>query len=385
MDRIDRYILRQFVQTFFFAILAFVVIYIAVNLMENLDDFFDRNVSNAVILRYYIYSVPDIVQLVVPIAMLLASLFTVGRLDTSHELTAIRATGRSMRRFIMPMLAFGLLVSGATVYFDNWVVPTTNKNVYAIDRKYLGRNLVGGQRNVFLRISPSLILLMDYFDPSTGEARRVSLERFDTAAPIVVSNISGRTATDIERTVDTTTSIRITERVDAQVMRYDTSKAEWILVNGVARNFEPSSTVTTTRFDERPLPGLPVTPAELNLSQQSVYELTLDEHRERIHREALAGADLNRLWIDYYGRIAFPFTALIVIFFGIPFSGGQRKGGAAITIAVTALISAIYLILTEVSKAFTYGAHFPPVLTAWMANIVFLIVGIANLYRIERG
>jgi lipopolysaccharide export system permease protein len=385
MDRIDRYILRQFVQTFFFAIIAFVAIYITVNLMENLDDFFDRNVSNDIIIKYYIYRIPDIVQLVVPIAMLLASLFTIGRLDQSNELTAIRSSGRSMRRLAVPLLSFGLIMSFVMVYFNGWVVPVTNKEYYAIDRKYLGRNLIGGQHNVFLRLSPSLNLLMEYFDPTTGEARRVSMERFDTAAPVVVADISGRTATELQQSSDTAHVIKITERVDATTMRYDSVSKTWILLDGVARNFDDPNAVVTTKFTERELPGLPVTPEELNLSQQNIYELTLAEHRSRIRQETLSGRDLTKFWIDYYSRIAFPFSALIVIFFGIPFSNAQRKGGAAVTIAVTGLISAIYLILTEVSKAFTYGLELPPALTAWMANLVFLVVGIGNLIRVERG
>ena len=102
LDKIDRYIIRQFILTFFFAILAFVVIYIAVNLMETLDEFVDHNITTWMIIKYYLYFVPEIVQLVVPIAMLLASLFTIGRLDQSNELTAIRAAGRSMRRVALP-------------------------------------------------------------------------------------------------------------------------------------------------------------------------------------------------------------------------------------------------------------------------------------------
>ncbi|MCE2503260.1 MAG: LptF/LptG family permease [Chlorobi bacterium] len=74
-----------------------------------------------------------------------------------------------------------------------------------------------------------------------------------------------------------------------------------------------------------------------------------------------------------------------VVFFGIPFTTAQRKGGAAIPMALTALISAIYLIFTEVSKTLSFTADVPPVFTAWLANGLFLLIGILNLWRVEKG
>jgi lipopolysaccharide export system permease protein len=385
MDRIDRYVLRQFVMTFFFAILAFITIYLAVDLMEKLDDFFDRNVETPIILKYYLYKIPDIIHLVVPIAMLLASLFTIGRLDTTHELTAIRAAGRSVRRFVLPLLCFGLLVSLGMIYFDGYVVPISNKEHFAIDRQYLGRNVVTGQSNVFLRISPTLNLHMDYFDAKTGIANKVSLERIDTSAPILLVDLKGRSGTTINSRTDTARTIKITQRIDAESMHYDSTRKIWTLVGGVARNFDDPVTVQTTFFTEREIPGIPVTPDELNLSQQNINELTLEEMRGRIDQEQLGGREINRLLVDYYARISFPFSALIVIFFGIPFSSNQRKSGAAVTIAITALISAVYLVMTEISKTFSYGGSLDPIVIAWMANGAFLFVGLLNLIRVERG
>ncbi|MDB5033633.1 MAG: Permease YjgP/YjgQ family protein [Chlorobi bacterium] len=384
MDRIDRYIIRQFILTFLFAILAFVVIYIVVNLMETLDDFFDHNVATMTIVKYYLYFAPDIIQLIVPIAMLLASLFTIGRLDTSNELTAIRAAGRSMRRVALPLLMFGLAVSFGMIYFDGWVVPQTNKLKFAIDRQYLGKNLLGGQRNVYLRVSPTTNLLIEYFDAAKSEASQVSIERFDTSAAMPIQRIRRTSPAEFTRVVDTVRSLKITERIDAPSMRYDSTRKIWVLMNAVARNFSDQAHIATTRILLDSIP-LPITPKELNLSQQNTTELSMDELRERIEQEKLGGRDVARLMVDYYSKYSFPFAAFIVVFFGLPFSSGQRKGGAAVQIATTALVSAIYLVLTEISKTFSYTTQIPPMLTAWVVNILFFIVGLFNLYRIERG
>lgn len=386
MSRADRYILRQFIQTFLFGILAFVTIYLVVDLIENLDDFSDRNVPAPIVVKYYLYYIPEIIKLIVPISMLLAGLFTFSRLDSTHELTALRAAGRSMRRIALPLLGVGLLVGGTMIWFNGWVVPTTNKKHFDIRRHYLGRDIVGGTNNLNLRISPTLHLQMDYFNQEKGTANLVSLERLDSAARLVIPETVTERGEGIGRLpTDTIRTLAVVERIDAQQMVYDSTKKEWKMLNGIARNLSDPERVAATPFAERVIPGLPITPEELNLSQQKSDELTLQELRARIEQERLSGRDVRGLMIDYHSKFAFPFAAFIVVFFGIPFSSAQRKGGAAIPIALTALISAAYLVFTEVSKTLSFTADIPPVVTAWLANGIFLLIGLANLWRVEKG
>ncbi len=387
MTRADRYILRQFVQTFFFGLLAFITIYIVVDLIEHLDDFSDRNVPFGIILQYYLYSVPDIAKLIAPISMLLAALFTFSRLDSTHELTAFRSAGLGMKRIALPLLTFGFLVGGGMIWFNGWLVPEVNALRFEIDREYLGQHIRGGASNVLLRLSPTLTLHMDYFDPDKNIANTVSLERLDTNALLLVPrtiSATGENETGIAG-VDSIRTLAVVERIDARSMEYDSVTGVWTMVNGIARNLRDPEQIAATPFGERQIEGLPVTPEELMLTQQSPEELTLTELRERIEREERSGRDVRKLLIDYHSIFSFPFAAFIVVFFGIPFSSTQRKGGAAVPIALTALISAIYLIFTEVSKTLSFTADVPPVVTAWLANGLFLILGLINLFRADRG
>lgn len=354
-----------------------------VDLIEHLDDFSDRNVPFKVIVLYYLYFIPDIAKLIAPIAMLLAALFTFSRLDSTHELTAFRSAGLGMKRIALPLLIFGLFVGGGMVWFNGWLVPEVNAMRFEIDREYMGQHIRGGASNVLLRLSPTLTLQMDYFDPKKNIANTVSLERLDSNALLLVPRIDSN-GTKIKGQ-DSIRTLAVVERIDAKTMEYDTVARTWTMVNGIARNLRDPEQITATTFSEQEVPGLPVTPDELMLSQQSPDELTLTELRERIERERQGGRDVRTLLIDYHSIFSFPFAAFIVVFFGIPFSTTQRKGGAALPIALTALISAIYLIFTEVSKTLSFTADVPPVVTAWLANGVFLILGLINLMRADRG
>lgn len=387
ITRADRYILRQFVQTFLFGILAFITIYLVVDLIENLDDFADRDTPADVIFKYYLFYIPEIVKLIVPISMLLAGLFTFSRLDNTHELTALRAAGRSMKRIAFPLIVFGLFVGSGMVWFNGWVVPSANKSVYDIRRHYLGKDVMGGASNVMLRISPVLHLRMDYFNAEKGTANSVSLEKLEETTRLPIPRTE---TTENQETIagqDTIVTLAVVERIDALRMEYDSANSGWKMLNGIARNLRDPDRVDATPFQERHIDSkiLPITPDELVLSQQDPNELTLEELRDRIEREEESGRDVRKLKINYYSYFAFPFAAFIVVFFGIPFSSAQRKGGAAIPIALTALISAIYLVFTEVSKTLAFTADIPPVVTAWLANGIFLMIGLFNLWRIERG
>ena len=117
MKRIDRYVLRQFIVTAFFALIAFTVIFVVIDLMENLDDFLDRNATAQIITSYYLYFTPEIVKLMVPLSMLLSALFTTGRLSSLNEISALKAWGMSLYRFMAPVVLFSLLVSCIKILF----------------------------------------------------------------------------------------------------------------------------------------------------------------------------------------------------------------------------------------------------------------------------
>ncbi len=382
--RTDLYILRQFAQTFLFGVMAFVVIYVIVDLIENLETYTDRNLGLDTMLLYYLYYIPEIAKLVVPIGMLLAGLFTFGRLDSTHELTAIRVAGRSMRRIAAPLILFGLFVSGVMVYFNGWVVPQSNAARFEIDREFLGRNNVGGASNTFMRVSPTLNLQIDYFDSDQNIAHTVSLERIDTNARLItptLDSVDGRVVITGE---DTVRSLAIVERIDAARMTYDSTTGSWKMIDGIARNMRDPSQIVSTHFNARLIEGLPLTPEVLFTSQQKIEEMTAPEVRELVERERMGGRDVTMSMVNYYSIFAYPFAAFVVVFFGIPFSSAQRKGGAAVPIAMTALISAVYLIFTEVSKTLSVTAGIPPLVTAWLANAIFFLFGILNLWRVER-
>ena len=110
-------------------------------------------------------------------------------------------------------------------------------------------------------------------------------------------------------------------------------------------------------------------------------EMTFDELRNYINLLEQGGKDVRMQLIDYYGKWAFPFANIIVVLFGVPFASVRRKGGIAIQIGAAMVVSFAYMIFTKVSQTMSFAYGFDPVLSGWIANIIFLIAGIITIFR----
>lgn len=151
MKILDRYIIKQFLLTALFGLFAFVAIFVVIDMMENLDDFIDRGANLGLIARYYLYFTPEMIKLMTPVALLLSSLFIAGRMSNQNELTAVKSTGISIYRFMIPLLIVAFVISVGAIYFNGWVVPSANRKKYVLERVYSGSILSPRGDTIFLR------------------------------------------------------------------------------------------------------------------------------------------------------------------------------------------------------------------------------------------
>src|SRR3989339_1227058 len=134
MKILDKYLVKQFLLTIIFGLLAFTLIFVVIDMMENLDDFIDQNVSMDIILNYYLVFSPEIIRLITPVAVLFAALFTAGKAANLSELTAIKASGVGLYRFMAPFVIAALFISLLSIYFGGYLVPMANETKIYIER-----------------------------------------------------------------------------------------------------------------------------------------------------------------------------------------------------------------------------------------------------------
>lgn len=361
MKIVDRYILKQFITTTVFGLITFMAIFVIIDLMENLDDFLDNNVANGIILQYYISFLPEIVKLMTPVAVLLASLFTTGKLAANNELTALKAGGMSIYRYMFPLIIVAFLVSGLSVYFNGWVVPYANQQKFSIERRYLNKNIESSVRtNIYLQDGKKRIIYIAYYDRMRNIGTRTSIQEFTDS-----------------------TLISVARRWDGLQFSYDTVGQVWTMGMGKQRTMTAAGE-EMVNFDAYTFRDLTFAPKDIVKKVERPEEMNYTELGEFIVRQQSSGNDAARWIVDYHNKVAFPFASVIVVLFGIPFSFGKRKGGIAVQVGISAAVVFIYMVFMKISNVFGYNGDLDPFLTAWLANIIFFAAGVINILRVNK-
>ncbi len=360
MKIIDKYLVKQFVQTIFFGLLAFTLIFVVIDLVENIDDFIDQNVETSIVLQYYLVFSPEIIKLMTPVSVLFAALFTAGKMANLSELTAIKASGVSLYRFMTPFLVTTFLISLLSIYFVGYVVPEANQTKVNIERKYLNKGNIFAGSNIFFQDSKTTIVNISFFDLYSNQANRISLQEFD--------------ANDLTKMLS---------RIDAVNMIYDSTTHSWIAKNGVERFFNDSQQ-SANYFDTLKITDLNFTPSDLLTKQQKPEEMNISDLRNFIKSQEEAGNDPTGTLIEYYSRFSFPMASLVCVIFGLPISANKRRGGLAVQVGINILVTFIYLVFMKISQAFGKNGALDPLITAWFANLIFLAAGLVNLPRVRQ-
>jgi len=360
MKIIDRYILKQFIQIILFGLLAFILLFIIIDLFEKLDDFIDKDVAKAIIFKYYFVSLPEITRLILPVSVLLAGLFTIGNMVNHNELTALKAGGLNIYRFMAPFVVFSFLLSLFAIYFGGFVVPNANKEKIFIEQTYMKKGVVSAGNNVYFQDTEFRIVTISFYDTRNNQANRVSIQEFDS--------------TDVTKMV---------LRIDAHRMKYDADNNQWILLKGTKRRFVDSLEFLA-EFDTLKMANLNFSPDDVIKKQTKPEEMTITELADYAEEQTRTGNNPTRIEIEYHSRFAFAFSSFVIILFGLPIAVGKKRGGLAIQFGINLLIAFSYLVLMKLAQSFGKNGVFDPVLTAWSANAVFFTIAIINLYRIRK-
>lgn len=357
MKILDRYLIKQFLQSILFGLLTFTLLFVVIDMMEKLGDFIDQNVDTNFIVQYYIVFMPEIIRLMIPVAVLLASLFTAGKMTNLNELTAIKAGGISLYRFMTPFIITAFIISIFSVYFGGYLVPMANKHKVYIEQTYLKKGVVYFGSNIYFQDTKTRIVTINIYDLANDQANQVSIQDFDAK--------------------DKT---KLISRTDAFRMKYDSTKSCWILYNGITRTFNDTSE-TIERFIKKEYCDLNFKPEDVIKKQRKPEEMSLPELADFASEQQRTGNDPTSIQIEYQSRIAYAFSSVIVVLFGLPISASRRRGGLALQFGINLLITFIYLVFMKISQAFGKNGILEPFITAWFANIVFLIAAIFNIKR----
>ncbi len=355
----DRYILSGFWRNVLLGLIAFVVIYVTVDVNEKIDDFIDNDATMMMISAYYFFKLPWIIMLITPVSVLLATVFTLGKLSRENELTAFISSGTPLIRVAAPILVSAALITLASIATDEMVVPFANRKgdrVMKIDiEKQNKRDTFKYKNNLHYQGENNRTYYAERYDVSLSMMKNVIVQEYEGTS--------------------------LVRRIDAKKAFWDGEK--WIFTDGVIRDFHEQGE-TVTPFKRKEMSDLPEKPMDLAKEEMEPEEMNYAELKVYIDKVRRGGGSIDKYLVDLYFKFSFPFTNLIFAVIGVSLSSAKRKTSLATGFGLTLLISFSYYGILRIGQALGHSGVIQPVLAAWAGNIVFAVVGGVLLQRANR-
>lgn len=357
MRILDRYVLRLWLQIFVLTGLGFPLVAITIDLVDHLNKWLDRGLTPSQIALSYFYALPENIFMVMPAAVLFASVFTVGTLGRSAEITAAKASGRSFHRLFRPIFVAGLGAALLNVVVGE-LAPGSSARSAEIQRGKDPRPQ-SARFNFVYRGDQGWVYTIRTLDVAANSLRQVVLERQGTGSEYPGLAVTADSAT------------------------YDDSLRAWRLWHGTSRRIGEPGEEVVFRFTTMRLRALHQTPADLLAEPKSPEEMRYAELGRYIEALERSGNDANKLKVERALKLALPAACFVIALFGAPLAVTSPRSGAAVGIAFSLGTTIIYLTMIQISKAVGAGGVIDPTFAAWIPNLFFLACALVLLWRVR--
>lgn len=358
MKLLDRYVLRTFLRAYAYCIAAFVSIWLIFDISDNLSTFLDDRVSVTLVIRYYLTQLPQIFVILLPVSLLLALLFSLGRMSRTNEIVSMLTAGVSIQRLILPLVGMGFLtalVSGALNYSLAPKAELTRRTFFD-DAHGTGRPQ-GVLGQIFRNRAEARTWFIQHFRPEKNEFTTVQVLQQDANENVIKNYMATRALYHEDKKAWELQLVKIFA-YDEDGNRIDDLYTESLLM---------------TEWTE--------TPFRLASSTMRAEYLSLPELRDYLRHNADFPPNLLAPFSTHFQyRYALPWTCVIVVFLAAPLAiVFSRRGILSSVAAAIGLVFAMNF-MTHLFLALGEGARIPPWAAAWGPNILFASVGLLLLY-----
>jgi lipopolysaccharide export system permease protein len=357
LSTLDRYVLGSWVRIFVLTALGFPIVSILINLTDTLNRLLDRGLTMREIAWSYVYSVPENMFLVMPAAVLFATVFTVGAMGRYSELTAAKAGGQSFHRLMLPVFAAAALASVLAFVVGELAPGATSKQLEL--QKAKAARPTRARYNFVYRGDLGWVYTIRSLDVANRQLKQLMFERQGTGVDYPGLVITADSAS------------------------WDDSVRAWRVRNGASRVIAGPGREAVFNFRSMRLRALTQSPADLLAEAKSPDEMRYAELGRYIEALRRSGNDANKLIVEQALKVAIPVTCFIIALFGAPLAVTNPRAGAAVGIAISLGTTVLFLLITQIMKAVGAGGVVDPMLAAWIPNGVFLLAGLLLLLRVR--
>jgi len=355
---LDRYVFFEFWKIFVSTALGFPLLVIVIDLTDNLSKYLSRNLPRQNIIMSYVYWLPDSMFMVMPAAVLFATVFSIGGFTRHSEITAAKASGISFYRLIAPILLAAVVACGLDLALGE-VVPITNQKRADLLEEKSAAVTQTTRYNFAFAGEYGRVYKIGSLNTNNGTMDQAQIERKGSGADYPTYVLTARTA------------------------RYD-AKRGWTLGGGYLE-VVPDTTPTSfaVSFDSLRDRRLTERPVEMMAKPRSPEEMRYEELTRFIRAQERSGSDANLMRVERALKIAIPATCIIIALFGAPLATSTQRGGTAYGIGISLATTVIFLMMIQLTKAIGGKGIIPPDLAAWVPGMLFGVIGLVLMARVR--
>ncbi len=361
---LDGYVLREFFTSFFLVLVGFVLLMLVFTFFDLVGDILRNHPALIVVGDYLVNLTPSMIYQIAPLAVLIATLVTFGILNRNSEIVAIKATGISLYRLVVPIVSIAAVLAVSLFLFDQYYLPQANRRQEAL------RNIIKGRPpQTFLRPEqqwifgqarpgePASIFYYQFFDPDRNEFANLSIFELNPS------------------------TFQLTRRIFAARVSWNPAAGAWRFQDGWERGFQDSNVTQYREFQETSFPEIHEIPQYFKKEKLQSQEMSFDQLRRYIHDLRQSGFDTMRLRVALWHKLAYPLIAVVMAMLAIPFALAMGRRGSLTAIAVAIAVALAYWVVDGLFSAMGNVNYLPAPLAAWSADVLFALVGTYLLLR----
>lgn len=355
---LDAYVIREFFQLFLFVLISFVLLMLLFTSFELVGDIVRNHIALTIVGAYLFHLTPSMVYQIAPLAVLIAVLVTFGVLNRNSEIIAMKATGISLYRLVIPVVSIAAILSAGMFFFNEYYVPQANRQ-----QEQLRATIKGHPPQTFLHPEQKWmfgqgqagqtgrIYYYQFFDPDRNEFANMSVFEFDPH------------------------SFSLTKRIYASRVFWDDTKGTWVFQGGWIRAMNGANVTEYSEFSSEQFPEVHEDPGYFKKESLQSQEMNFSQLEDYIRDLRQSGFDTMRLRVALWQKLTYPLVAIVMAILAIPFALSMGRRGSLTSIAVAITVALAYWVAEGLFGAMGTVNYLPAAVAAWTPDILFGLTG----------
>ena len=357
MQKLDWYILKKFLGTFFFTLSLILLIVIIFDVSEKIDDFLEHELSiKTIIFDYYLNFIPYFGNLFSPLFIFISVIFFTSKMANDSEVIAILNSGMSFSRFLRPFIIASIILGTLSFLLGNFIIPPSNSKRIDFENKYLRNKYYSNKKNIHIQILPNQYIYMQSYNSKREIGYKFTIEKFNDN--------------------------KLISKLKSDYAQYDSINNVWQINNYEIREFKDEKQIIKKgiRMDTT----INLHPSEFTKRKSLVETMNFFELNNYIKREEMRGSEqIISHKIEKHKRIAFPFSSIILTLIAVAIASRKIRGGIGMHLGIGIIIAFSYILFMQISTTFAINSNLDPKLSVWIPNFLYVILSLVLLNKAQ--